>query len=126
MFNFGRMNRAWYWTVVGGFVAIAVLVRFLGGSSVPLMMQIIGLAAVAPRLQDLGRSAWWSLVVILGDLVSVFVGAMLFGPLAFGQIRPWYLLAVWVGIFVLGAIPGQRGENRYGPQPPAGVTIGPG
>ena len=86
----------------------------------------LGYAAIAKRLHDLGRSAWWLLGALLGWLVGagalataivLAAGPSAIEPGAHGYLAtfaammlPPAALAVWLHL-----AEGEPGENRYGP-----------
>lgn len=105
----GRARRQEYWTFfwINLLIAIGLTLidGFLGsfGNEIGLFSGLYALAVLLPslavavrRLHDTGRSAWWLLWLLLPVL----------GPLL---------------LLLLLAIDGQRGDNRYGPDPKAGL-----
>jgi uncharacterized membrane protein YhaH (DUF805 family) len=61
------------------------------------------LAIYAKRLHDLDLSAWWLLALPVVTLVGWMVGI--------------WNLSTWLGVIVLGFVPGMRGDNRFGADP---------
>lgn len=108
----GRSRRAEYWTfaltntVIGyllyGMMALAfyselkVLGLILSGLYMlfAIVMLIPGLAVCIRRLHDTGRSGWWVFICLIP-----IIGAI------------WF--------FVLLLLDGDKGENKYGPDPKA-------
>ena len=93
----GRSTRAefWWWT---SFVVVVALVFSLVS---PLIQWAFEIATLIPgislgvrRLHDINRSGWWMLLSL---------GFMFFIPIIF--------------LLILAAVPGNKGPNRYGPEP---------
>lgn len=103
----GRINRAKFWAGVGVlFVAsiiFSVLDAILGlqiTEGMGILSLIFGIASIyfslalyAKRWHDRGKSGWWSLI-ILAPIIGL----------------------IWI-IVELGCLPGESGENKYGPDP---------
>lgn len=105
----GRARRKEYW----GFFVVNLLVIFLltlafgrGGDSesMPIPVLLYFLVVLAPalgvgirRLHDTDRTGWWILVNFIP-----FIGGLVF--------------------LVFMLLPGTQGENRFGPDPKAGVA----
>ena len=68
-----------------------------------------GCCVLSKRLHDRGRSGWWA-ALILFAIVAVWPRPDNFFDFIFA------LVLVWAGI-ELGAMPGEAGANRYGPNP---------
>jgi len=66
-----------------------------------------GACVLSKRLHDRGRSGWWSAVILLA-VAMVWPGPE--GFLAFVAV----LVLVWA-VIDLCIMPGERGNNRYGP-----------
>lgn len=64
---------------------------------------------LAKRLHDRGRNGWWAALILLA-LVAVWPW-----PGDFWDF-PFALVVAWAAID-LGAMPGEQGTNRYGPNP---------
>lgn len=100
----GRSSRGAYWWALLFYILVDVVLSLLiraVGPSLSVLMGLWGLAVILPsialsirRLHDIGRSAWWLLLVLTG------VGVL--------------LLLFWA------AQPGQRATNRFGPDVEAG------
>ncbi len=107
----GRSSRGAYWWVTLGFVLLSVGVNILAAIAgdagflvaiLGLALLLFSLASIIPglalafrRLHDTGRSAWWLLIGLIP-----LVGAIV--------------------LIVFYASPGQRAENKYGPDVEAG------
>ncbi len=64
---------------------------------------------LSKRLHDRGRSGWWAAMVLVA-LVAVWPQPKSFFDFFFT------LVLIWAGVD-LGAMPGEAGANRYGPNP---------
>jgi uncharacterized membrane protein YhaH (DUF805 family) len=115
----GRINRAAYWLVLGGFVALYVLISMVGARP-PRIGEGLLIFLCAARLHDLGKSGWWVLIPL-----SVELGAVIVAIAAFSTEDDYALLggafvAIAAFVLVLGLIPGQPHANRFG-EPPKGM-----
>jgi len=68
-----------------------------------------GACVLSKRLHDRGRSGWWA-ALILFAIVAVWPQPSSFFDFLF------VLVLIWAGV-ELGAMPGETGANRYGPNP---------
>jgi uncharacterized membrane protein YhaH (DUF805 family) len=68
-----------------------------------------GACVLSKRLHDRGRSGWWAALVLI-SAVAVWPRPNSFFDFAFT------VILVWAGV-ELGAMPGEAGANRYGPNP---------
>jgi len=106
----GRSDRREYWVYVLVVMAIYAVLSWAGfdsgsGAGVGVMMLI-----QIRRFHDLGRTGWWA-VALLAAQIAVTVPLLTLGDVGLG-------LATLMGLAataVLGAIPGQPVENRFGP-----------
>jgi uncharacterized membrane protein YhaH (DUF805 family) len=114
----GRTNRAVYWFTV------AILAGLAGVFSVvrlnPTISEIVFILLAAPRLHDIGRSAWWVMVgvglEVAGLVLGLATGQLLLGPgLATLSI---FGLMIW-----LGSVPGEAVANRFGEAPKPGLSF---
>jgi uncharacterized membrane protein YhaH (DUF805 family) len=134
----GRARRAefWWWvlfTVIVGLVAGIIDLAFgINPYTQQPNSQVVGLlanlAVLAPsvavlsrRLHDIGQSGWFAAAVFGAYLVGgFFVGlaqaSMNAGIAGLGVIM---VLVAFIGQIVIGAIPGVKGPNQYGPDPKA-------
>jgi uncharacterized membrane protein YhaH (DUF805 family) len=64
---------------------------------------------LSKRLHDRGRSGWWAALVLV-SVVAVWPQPHSFFDFIFT------VVLVWAGV-ELGAMPGEAGANRYGPNP---------
>jgi uncharacterized membrane protein YhaH (DUF805 family) len=68
-----------------------------------------GACVLSKRLHDRGRSGWWSALVLV-SILAVWPRPDSFFDFIFT------VVLVWAGV-ELGAMPGEAGANRYGPNP---------
>ncbi len=127
----GRITRQEYWLGYAGVIAVSfLLLRSLTTLSLSLLRPTIGwyrdqlewalampkilagamlmwplIAIAAKRLHDLNCSAWWLLL-----LPAISAATKL------SNLDRWSV-TFWIGLIILGAIPGTRGDNRFGPDP---------
>ena len=132
----GRMTALQYWRfqvrlAFAGAVVISatVLLTQIGGwlGAIPLAfivpVIIAGISVGVRRLHDRGKSAWWLAVFTLGPpaLIAPFqlfaraTSTNLMLVLALLSLLG-LALAVWAWIEI-GLLRGQKGSNRYGPDP---------
>ena len=74
-----------------------------------------GTCVVSKRLHDRGRSGWWS-ALILASVTAVWPHPSGFLDFVF------FLVLVWAAVELI-AMPGEQGQNRYGPNPAAPATL---
>jgi uncharacterized membrane protein YhaH (DUF805 family) len=112
----GRANRREYWVIVGVVLAISFALSFV----VPEATSGAGAAAVTyaqiRRLHDLGRTGWW-VAAILGLQIVVTLVLLLALGLSEDNTLAIAGLLTLAPIVLLGALPGQPLENRFGPAP---------
>ena len=113
----GRAPRAPSLLAAGVLLAVAALyeaivgptLHWLTGWFVYPALLYCGVCVLAKRLHDRGRSGWWA-ALILFAVVAVWPRPDSFFDFLFA------LVLVWAGV-ELGAMPGEAGTNRYGPNP---------
>ncbi|MBW8882627.1 MAG: DUF805 domain-containing protein, partial [Asticcacaulis sp.] len=115
-------------TMTGGLGVFGFLIVFALGCLLP------NLAVTVRRLHDTGRSAWWLLLCAPGAMGS-FSNFGTFAALGQGDTHAITAAATQTTIFSLvGAvcnlimfalmcIPGNRGSNRFGPNPKGGSEV---
>lgn len=119
----GRAGRAEYVAVICtallGFVAAdlggeAPAWRALLGIALFFLMIALGFAAAARRLHDLGRSAFWMVVILLPmRLLHSWYEGMELG-LGRDLVGGLTIACLGAGLIVLAVLPGQTGGNEYG------------
>jgi len=136
-FNFrfgGRLRRSGYFSGWGAAVALASLGFGLPG----VLAQAVAMACfcvgkfllatiVVKRLHDLGASGWWAVLLVAPlTLTGAFIGfTSMLNPALAGEFvqrigvdtLTGSALLCHLATVVLGLFPGQRGDNRYGPDP---------
>lgn len=115
-FSGRRDAKSYFWfcvafSIVYGFLAIVLLLSFIGSKFDLEYFWIVGLIVIifksiyyvvsAQRFRDFGITGWAALLLIPVAFLDVF---------SFG-------LAHLISSLVLWTVPGTRGENRYGPDP---------
>ncbi len=142
---YGRIGRGRWWLaflvqlviiVFAGFVARLLTPGGPGGgppagpANIPAIVILlaafavatwISLATSAKRLHDVGVSGWWIIPLFLASMAGSAVSnaAPPFGPEGIVMMIVGLILTLGPIIY-LGAVPGQAGENRFGPDPRAG------
>jgi len=141
LFSFeGRTRRSHFW--IGWLICLGVSVV---AGWIPVIGFFISIALIWPnlaisvkRLHDMGKSGWLVAIPWVVTLVGMFVAFGMIGVAAFGNVAaleredPAAILALIgpaLGLFCLialvglgfllwiGLSDGQRGDNRYGPNP---------
>jgi len=118
----GRASRRFYWLFgVGVFLPVGLLFGVALRAALPriptmallllsLVFAILALwssvAVHAKRLHDIGVSGWWIIAAWAISLSFLYFVSVRAGQLA--------SLVIWVAV---GAVPGMRGVNRFGPDP---------
>lgn len=110
----GRGRRREYWLWVAPIILLSWVLGAAGLEPLGTLVTVPVLFAFIRRLHDLGRSGWWAPVINIGCNV-VFVASAAFGGEAGGGVVG--SLAYLGAIVILGILPGEKGRNRYGPQP---------
>ena len=145
----GRASRPEFWwyvlALVVAFIVVGILER-IGGVAhmfwytwgpLTLLLRLAtivpSLAVTARRLHDTNRSGWWVLLPLVPECLAMFmaittagavmagggIGAAVGGGILTGLIG-LVALAGAVVLIVFCAMPGQAGDNRYGPPPATG------
>ena len=113
----GRAPRAPSWLAVVVLLLVAAAyeavvgdtLHWLTGWFVYPALLYCGTCVLSKRLHDRGRSGWWA-ALVLAAVVAVWPHPNGFLDFVF------FLVLVWASI-ELGAMPGEPGTNRYGPNP---------
>ncbi|WP_334161362.1 DUF805 domain-containing protein [Phenylobacterium sp.] len=113
----GRAARAPSWLATLVLLAVAAVYEALVGPTLHWLtgwfvypaLVYCGACVLSKRLHDRGRSGWWA-ALILVSVVAVWPHPNGFLDFVF------FLVLVWAAI-ELGAMPGEQGTNRYGPNP---------
>lgn len=110
----GRLSRAPFIACSAALIFLAWLCEAAASDLVimlvayPLLL-FCGAAVASKRLHDRGRSGWWATLVLLA-LAAVWNDSR-----SFLRFPAWLVLA-WAAV-ELGAMPGEQGSNRFGPNP---------
>jgi uncharacterized membrane protein YhaH (DUF805 family) len=103
-------------------IAVAFQVRIPG--------EVLLILICVPRLHDLGRSGWWIVLPIVGELAAVLAISLMSHPTAELDNDAIKGLATLAGLVVLFLptiallfIPGQQGPNRFGEAPEPGISL---
>ena len=145
----GRASRPEFWwyvlALVVAFSVVGILDSILGLSHMifytwgPLTL-LLRLATIVPslavstrRLHDTNRSGWWVLLPLIPECLMMVMVATTMGAVAagggIGAAVGGAMLTGLIGLIALAgaiilivfcALPGQPGDNRYGPPPVAG------
>lgn len=110
----GRARRREYWPGAGFFLTLTVVLAVVAPGS-ELLAAIPVTLFMIRRLHDLGRTG---LIAILINLITNVVGlveAFIAPPQADSGLAAGGIFLV--AFVVLGALPGQKGHNRFDPQP---------
>lgn len=108
----GRISRSQYWLGLLGLIILSILVGITIGTTglavegetsivetlFSLVMMALGFALYIKRFHDLGKSGWFSLLMLVP------------------------LVNIAVGLFWLGFVKGDDGANEYGADPLAGAN----
>jgi uncharacterized membrane protein YhaH (DUF805 family) len=133
----GRAPRAEYWWFWLAYVLLSIVLNILTRmSSIFGLLGILYLGLLIPmiavgvrRLHDTNRTGWWlvapAVPYILG-VAMIFPALIQAGtagtPPSFGSFGPAMILIAVGGIlafviFIFSVMPGDKGPNRYGPDP---------
>lgn len=111
----GRARRREYWAWVVPLLLALFVVGFMGVPGIALLFALPMLFVWIRRLHDLGRSGWWAPVINIAVAVIGWLEAGVLNPGGEGGLAQ--SLAGVAATVALGAIPGQRRANAYGPPP---------
>ena len=118
----GRLARGPFLIAAAVLIAVASLYESLMGPTLhwltgclvyPLLI-FCAACILSKRLHDRGRSGWIAAILILA-LIAVWPSPSGFFDFLFALVLIW-------GAVELGALPGEQGANRYGPNPLKAVT----
>ena len=119
----GRVARTPFLIAAAALTALAILyeatmgptLHWLTGWIVYPGLLFSGACVLSKRLHDRGRSGWLAAVVILA-LIAVWSQPFNFIDAVFS------IVIIWAAV-ELGAMPGEQGANRYGPNPVKTATV---
>ena len=133
----GRAPRAEYWWYTLAIIVVAIVISIIesilglgqtvgtyGLLSLLFMVALIvpGLAVTVRRLHDTNRSGWWVLVAVIPYAILGFMagGAAASGDMTGLATAGLFGIVALVGAIVLlvfMVLPGNKGDNRFGPDP---------
>ena len=88
---------------------VGVTLHWLTGWAVYPLLIYCGACVLSKRLHDRGRSGWWAALILVA-MVAVWPRPIGFFDFLF------VVVLIWAGV-ELGAMAGEGGANRYGPNP---------
>lgn len=83
----------------------------------PAPLQVLSWAfwlQLVRRLHDLGRGGWWTVGFLVAETAIALGASAPTSPAWLGWLPGLFVLAT---LIALGALPGRRGENRFGAPP---------
>lgn len=109
-----RGGRVEYWAwVAGTMVAGALLSLAFQDTYVGFTLSgWLVLLGYIRRFHDLGLSGWWAIAMRIGQSVVAALAVGLLGAVIGGWVALFFLIAP---VLALGAIPGERAANEFGP-----------
>lgn len=110
----GRTNRATFWGSVLAAASVFAIIRVLDPKAT--IPEFVILVLCVPRLHDIGRSGWWVGGALVGELV-ILAAAFSASLSTMETVAGAYVLLLALLMVVLGCIPGQAVENRFGSPP---------
>ncbi|RAK60403.1 hypothetical protein DJ021_11595 [Phenylobacterium hankyongense] len=108
----GRSGRREYWLLVAMIFALGFALSFIPGLRSANSALTVVLALVqARRIHDFGRTGWWALLAAVAPAACLPLMMVISMEAALGVgLLLELALIVWIG-----AVPGDTGENRFGP-----------
>jgi uncharacterized membrane protein YhaH (DUF805 family) len=118
----GRLARGPFLIAAAILIAVTALyeatpttLRMLTGWFVYPGLLFVGACVLSKRLHDRGRSGWWSAAILLAVIIT--------WPMPHGFFDFLFsVLLVWAAV-ELGAMAGEQGANRFGPNPRAVAVL---
>jgi uncharacterized membrane protein YhaH (DUF805 family) len=86
--------------------------------------EIVLVVLCVPRLHDIGQPGWWVGGAIIAEIAVLATAFAALAPDAAMVVMGLFVLLILVGLVVLGALPGQKGTNKYGAEPAPGLSFG--
>ncbi|MFZ5719305.1 MAG: DUF805 domain-containing protein [Pseudomonadota bacterium] len=106
----GRRREYWLWMVPLLLAGVALSLTSVPGAA--LIVALPKLFAMIRRLHDIGQSGWIAVIINVASNIGSFVLILIVGVEG-GALLAY--LAYLAALVVLGAWPGQRTTNAYGP-----------
>ncbi len=120
----GRMNRAQYWLCLAVVVALYAALLAIPSTRHPAISEVVLVLVCVPRLHDIGLTGWITAIPLAIELVTVITAIFLF-PMQTALMAMGVVVILFAGLLaVLGALPGQKAGNRFGPAPRPGLRFG--
>ena len=110
----GRAGRREYWAYVAALVVIGFSLRWVPPFA-GLVESLLLAFVQARRLHDFSRSGWWAFAVAVAQVAIALTLYFLVGEEFAVLAATLFMLVV---IVLIGAWPGDPGDNRFGPAPP--------
>jgi uncharacterized membrane protein YhaH (DUF805 family) len=107
-----RRREFWSWTLVS--FAWTYLFAWADDPAPQMVVVTAFWLQVIRRLHDVGVSGWWIVAFLLTE---VAVSAAAAHPMRAAWLAWLPGMLLLGGLISLGTLPGQRGENRFGPPP---------
>jgi len=117
-----RMNRASFGLLLA--IMVAAYVVMVNVMKRPPGAEILVVFITVPRLHDVGLSGWWILLLFLGEFAAILIGATVGGSSGILIGGGIFVLVALLALIGLALIPGESGENRWGPPPAPGIRFG--
>jgi uncharacterized membrane protein YhaH (DUF805 family) len=112
----GRLTRGAFLIVIAVLIGVTALyeatpptLHMLTGWFVYPGLLFVAACVLSKRLHDRGRSGWWSALILLAVII-VWPQPTGFFDFLFSVVLLWAAIE-------LGAMPGEQGANRFGPNP---------
>jgi uncharacterized membrane protein YhaH (DUF805 family) len=113
----GRINRARYWLFLAIVAAIYGALSAFPHSGHISVSELVLIAICVPRLHDVGLTGWVAAIPLAIEIIAVLTSVLLLpselAPAAMGLV----VIGLAILLIILGAIPGQKAANRFGPPP---------
>ena len=115
----GRLNRAQFWATLITLMAVNVFCQTVLHLRLGATQGVL-LTFCIPRLHDTGRTGWIAGGVLIAEVVAMFAAICFLHGAAAHLALAGLVLGLFGLLILLGAMPGDPSENRYGPPPPPG------
>jgi uncharacterized membrane protein YhaH (DUF805 family) len=120
----GRINRAQYWASLSVVAAIYAALMVLPHPGHISVSEIVLIIVCVPRLHDLGLTGWIAAIPFGVEIVCAITTFSVMPVEAATEAMGFVVIAIAGLLVLLGALPGQKANNRFGPQPRPGIGFG--